>query len=129
MTKLKSIESYELSQVLHEQYQRSPRAGWDQSGKRGKGNHTILVPRAQVLDLTDRLRSEAYIASVYAFERLNLIGILEQLAKGEHDAVLCPDCGRTYQTGWMNGQCVYCQCRKGAADFVQTLLEKEESDG
>ena len=129
MSKLKSIESFKLSQVLHEQYQRAPRAGWDVSGKRGRNNHTILVSRAQVLDLTDRLTSMSHSTSVYAFERLNLINVLEQLAEGEHDAVICPDCGRTYQTGWMNGQCVYCQCRKGAADFVQMLLEKEESDG
>ena len=128
MSKLKSIESFKLSTELHEKYQMAPRAGWDQSGKRGKNNHTILVNRAQVLDLTDRLRSEANIASVYTFERLNLVNVLEQLARGEHDAVTCPECGRTYQTGWMNNKCVYCQCRKGAADFVQTLLEKEESD-
>ena len=129
MSNLKSIESYNLSQQLREQYQRAPRAGWDVSGKRGKNNHTILLNRAQVLALTDRLTSMSHSTSVYAFERLNLINVLEQLAKGEHDAVICPECGRTYQTGWMNGKCVYCQCRKGAADFVQTLLEKEESDG
>lgn len=123
MYKLKSIESYKLSQELREQYQMAPRAGWDQPGKRGKDNHTILVPRAQVLDLTDRLRSEANIASVYTLERLNLIGILEQLAKGEHDAVICPECHRTYQAGWLNGQCVYCQCRKGALDFANELQE------
>ncbi|MGO5113600.1 hypothetical protein ACTQ33_00980 [Candidatus Avoscillospira sp. LCP25S3_F1] len=127
MSNLKSIESYNLSQQLREQYQMAPRAGWDQSGKRGRDNHTILVNRAQVLDLTDRLRSEANIASVYTFERLNLVNVLEQLARGEHDAVICPECHRTYQTGWMNGQCVYCQCRKGASDFVQKLLV--ESDG
>ena len=103
------------------------RAG-NQSGKRGKNNHTILVNRAQVLDLTDRLTIMSHSTAVYAFERLNLIDALEQLARGEHDAVTCPECGRTYQTGWMNNKCVYCQCRKGAADFVQTLLEKEESD-
>ena len=129
MYKLKSIEPYKLSQELREQYQMAPRAGWDQPGKRGKNNHTILVNRAQVLDMADRLTSMSHSTSVYAFERLNLINVLEQLAEGEHDAVICPDCGRTYQTGWMNGQCVYCQCRKGAAAFVQTLLEKEESDG
>lgn len=126
MAETKFIDSFKLASALHERYQTAPQVGWDQSGKRGKDNHTILVNRTEVLDTTDRLVTMSHIASVYAFERLNLIDMLEQLAKGKHDATICPNCNRIYQTGWMNGQCIYCDCHKNAANSVQKLLEKPD---
>lgn len=124
MEKMKQIESCVLAEKMKEKYQRAERAGWDQSGKRGKDNHTIMISRAEAVDLADRLYINAYMAAVYSFERMHLVRIMEKLAEIEDDIIKCPECHNIYRSKWMNGKCVYCDCRKKALKEVDDMMEQ-----
>ncbi|MDD3029807.1 MAG: hypothetical protein PHS57_05965 [Alphaproteobacteria bacterium] len=97
-----------------------PRAGWVVAGSRARTNHTILVSREEVKQLADDLYAALHGQHTFMYEAGNLRGYLEQIAEGEHGAMRCKRCFRTYREGWMNGKCPYCEAEKAAASMLST---------
>ncbi|WNY26174.1 hypothetical protein MsAc7_17470 [Methanolapillus millepedarum] len=82
-----------------------PRAGWLQKGSRKRSNETVEVSREAAVDVLEK-----YIgAQIHADGYFALRTLMSELADGEHDAVVCDECGGIYQHGWMeDGKCLYC---------------------
>ena len=121
-------EAYRRARSLVWKYRNAKRAGWVRPGSRAKDNHAIQVPRTEVVGLAEQLSSALFAREYYLTELMNLRGYLEQLARGEHDSRMCPECGRTFRAGWMDGQCPYCAAVAGAREYVAEALKEGGGD-
>lgn len=117
------VEAYKEARAKAREYMGAKRAGWAEPGKRTRENHAILVPRREAVAMADELSTAVYAKEVYLFRALNLQGFMVQLATGEHDAMMCPECSRVFRAGWMNGQCPYCEAEQAAARYVDGMRE------
>ena len=117
------VEAYKEARAKAREYMWAKRAGWAEPGKRTRENHAILVPRREAVAMADELSTAVYAKEVYLFRALNLQGFMVQLATGEHDAMMCPECSRVFRAGWMNGKCPYCEAEQAAARYVDGMRE------
>ena len=122
-------EAYRRANSLMWKYRDAKRAGWVRPGSRARENHGIMVPRKEAVDLAEQLASALFAKECYLTEIMNLRGYLGQLAKGEHDSQVCPECGGTYQVGWMDGRCPYCAAAEGAKAYVADELKEAGGNG
>ena len=122
-------EAYRRANSLMWKYRDAKRAGWVRPGSRARENHGIMVPRKEAVDLAEQLASALFAKECYLTEIMNLRGCLEQLAKGEHDSQVCPECGETYRVGWLDGQCPYCAAAEGAKAYVAEELKEAGGNG
>ena len=122
-------EAYRRARSLAWKYRDAKRAGWVHPGSRARENHGIMVPRKEAVGLAEQLASALFAKEYYLTEIMNLRGYLEQLAKGEDDSQVCPECARTFRAGWMDGRCPYCAAAEGARAYVAEELKEGGGDG
>ena len=116
-------EQYRDANALAWKYIEAKRAGWTEPGKRTRDNHAILIPRREAVAMANELATAIYAKEVYITWAMNLRGFMVQLATGEHDAVTCRECGGIFRTGWMNGECPYCEAKLAATRYVDSMRE------
>ena len=116
-------EAYKEARAKAWEYMGAKRAGWAEPGKRTRENHAILVPRQEAVAMADELAGTVYAKEVYLTWLMNLQGFMVQLATGEQDAMKCPECGRVFRAGWMNGRCPYCEAEQNATKYVNGIRE------
>lgn len=104
---------------LRNKYALLPRVGWIDKSSRSKANHTVLVSREEIKKLANDYYQTLYAEHVFMYEALNLKGYLVQLAKGEHDTVICDKCHDEYRRSWLNDKCPYCEALAAAESMVK----------